>query len=323
MKRFNSFSLNRVFRRITVPFRSRVVILLYHRVFETITDPWELCVSPGRFAEHLEVLSENYQVMRLSELVRDLKAAQLPKRAVVLTFDDGYADNLWNAKPLFEKYEVPATVFVTSGSLDSPDDFWWDDLERVMLQPENLPKRLKLCIQGQPYAWPTTNINEREFAYMAIHQLLQPLGDSERDPVINEMFVWADAAPMDRSDYRPLTTDELIELAQSEFIDIGAHTITHPFLSVMTEADQNDEIAGSRNRLIEIIGCCVDTFSYPYGNLTSDTVNIVEAAGFKGALTIDKKTVEVGANPFQLGRVGVGDWTGKIFRQRLDAFFKA
>jgi len=91
----------------------------------------------------------------------------------------------------------------------------------------------------------------------------------------------------------------------------------------MPEVDQYDEIAGSRNQLKEIIGCCVDIFSYPFGNLSSDTVNIVEAAGFKGALTIDENTVEVGANPFQLGRFGVGDWTRKILRQRLDAFFGA
>ena len=279
-------------------------------------------MSPDHFAEHLEVLSKDYLVMHLSELVRYLKKGQLPKRGVVLTFDDGYADNFWNAKPLLENFGIPATVFVTSGRIDSPTEFWWDDLERVLLQPGNLPKRLELFIQGQSYPWPTTSVEERELAYMDIHQILQPLSDSERNPVISDMITWADTDPMGRTDYLPLTTDELIQLARSEFVEIGAHTVSHSFLSVMTEVEQHDEIAGSRNKLEEIIGCCVDTFSYPYGNLSSDTVSIVKAAGFKGALTVDENTVEVGVNPFQLGRFGVGDWNSEEFKHHLDEFFR-
>jgi peptidoglycan/xylan/chitin deacetylase (PgdA/CDA1 family) len=314
--------LNRLFRWITAPLRNRVVILLYHRVYDASVDPWELCVSPGHFAEHLEVLSKNYQVMSLSELVKKLKEAKLPKRGVVLTFDDGYADNFLNAKPLLEKYRLPATIFVTSDCLDSPTEFWWDDLERVLLQPKNLPNRLELRIQERLYVWPLTNIKERKVAYIAIHNLLQPLRDSERNPVIREIFTWADVEPIGRSTYRSLTSDELIQLAQSEFVTIGAHTASHPFLSVMTEVEQYNEIAGSRIKLEETIGYCVDTFSYPYGSLTNETVKIVDTAEFKVALTIDANAIEVGANPLKLGRFGVGDWTGKLFRQRLDAFFR-
>jgi peptidoglycan/xylan/chitin deacetylase (PgdA/CDA1 family) len=262
-------------------------------------------------------------MLSLNELVGLLKSAQLPKRGVVLTFDDGYADNFWNAKPLLEKYEVPATVFVTSGSLDSPGEFWWDDLERVFLQPGKFPKHLHLNVQSSAYDWKTTNSDEREIACMAIHQILQPLKASERDPIISELLAWADVDPMGRPDNRPLTTDELIQLAQSEWVDIGAHAVTHPFLAVMSQDDQSAEIAGSRQKLEEILGGRVSTFSYPYGNFTPETVDIVAAAGFEGALTIDANTVEVGANPLQLGRFGVGDWAGEIFRQRLEKFFRA
>ena len=311
-----------MFRRMTASFRRRVVILMYHRVFEPSSDPWELCVSPGHFGEHLEVLSRDYQVLSLNELVGLLKSAQLPKRGVVLTFDDGYADNFWNAKPLLEKYEVPATVFVTSGSLDSPGEFWWDDLERVLLQEGKLPKRLQLRIQGRSYEWPVTNSDERKLAYMAIHQILQPLSASERDPVITELFAWAAVDPGRRPDYRTLTTAELIQLAQSELVDIGAHTMTHPVLSVMSQDDQSAEIAGSRKKLEEILGCRVDTFSYPYGNFCAETVEMVKAAGFGVALTIAPKAVGVGENLYQMGRFGVGDWDGEKFKQHLDEFFR-
>jgi peptidoglycan/xylan/chitin deacetylase (PgdA/CDA1 family) len=296
---------------------------MYHRVFETSSDPWELCVSPKHFAHQLELLCRHYPVLSLQKLLNALKIRQLPKRAVVLTFDDGYADNLWNVKPLLEKYELPATVFVTSGSLDSPDEFWWDDLERILLQPRKLPKRLQLRVKDESYEWPVISSDEREIAYMAIHQILQPLRASERDPVITDLFGWAEVDPKGRQDYRPLTTDELIKLAQSKFIEIGAHAVTHPLLSLLSPEDQSMEIVSSRKKLEYIIGRRVDTFSYPYGDYSTETAGIVAAAEFVTALTTDDHAVAKDSNPYQLGRFGVGDWDGGRFKQHLDEFFRA
>ena len=309
-------------RRMTAPFCCRVAILMYHRVFETSSDPWELCVRPAYFADQLELLRRLYPVLSLQQLLNALKAGQLPKRAVVLTFDDGYADNLWNAKPLLEKYELPASVFVTSGSLDSPSEFWWDNLERILLQPRKLPKRLQLQIQGRSHEWPMTSSDERKIAYMAIHQNLQPLRACERDPVLIELFTWAEVDPLGRADYRPLATEELVKLAQSEFIDIGAHAVTHPLLSILSPEDQSAEIVNSRQKLEDILGKRVDTFSYPYGDLSAETAGIVAAAEFVTALTTDSHTIGKEANPFQLGRFGVGDWDGDNFKHHLDEFFR-
>jgi peptidoglycan/xylan/chitin deacetylase (PgdA/CDA1 family) len=295
---------------------------MYHRVGERSSDPWHLCVSPKHFTEHLKILQQNYLVLSLHDLLFALKNARLPKRGVVLTFDDGYADNLWNAKPLLEKYEVPATVFITSGSLDSSSEFWWDNLEQALLLPKKLPKFLQLNIQGRSYEWATTNSDEQRHVYMAIHQILQPLSNYDRYQIMTELFAWADIEQTGRLGYRPLTTTELIQLAQSEFIDIGAHTVTHPLLSIMSQADQSEEIIGSRQKLTAILGSPVDTFSYPYGNFSAETVEIVKSAGFKTALTVEKNAVEMGANHFQLGRFGVGDWEGAEFKHHLHEFFR-
>jgi peptidoglycan/xylan/chitin deacetylase (PgdA/CDA1 family) len=158
---------------------------------------------------------------------------------------------------------------------------------------------------------------------MAIHQILQPLKPSDRNQAITELFAQADVDPMGRPDYRPLTTDELIQLAQSDLVDIGVHTVTHPLLSVMSQDDQSAEIVGSRQKLEAILGISVETFSYPYGNFTPETVEIVEAAGFEGALTTEENVVEVGKNFFRLGRFGVGDWNGDRFKHKLDEFFRS
>ncbi|MBE3119883.1 MAG: polysaccharide deacetylase family protein, partial [Candidatus Atribacteria bacterium] len=145
--------LKRWARRCTAPFYSRVVILLYHRVFDAPSDPQLLCVHPERFGKHLEHLSRYYSVLSLSQLARALKERRLPKRAVVVTFDDGYADNLYNAKPLLEYYDIPAMVSVTTGYVGQAKEFWWDELERLLLLSPRVPEQLKVTVNGATYDW--------------------------------------------------------------------------------------------------------------------------------------------------------------------------
>jgi peptidoglycan/xylan/chitin deacetylase (PgdA/CDA1 family) len=90
----------------------------------------------------------------------------------------------------------------------------------------------------------------------------------------------------------------------------------------MPPADQSAEIADSRQKLEDILGGRVDTFSYPYGNLSAETVEMVMAAGFVTALTTADSAVRAGANSFRLGRFGVGDWDGGRFKHRLEEFFR-
>src|SRR5919112_2621349 len=89
-------------RRVARWFRSRpqrkVLILLYHQIAQLRSDPWRLSVTPNLFAEHLEILRRHAHVIGLQQLSKALPDGVLPDRAVVVTFDDGYADNLYNAK---------------------------------------------------------------------------------------------------------------------------------------------------------------------------------------------------------------------------------
>jgi len=165
------------------------MILAYHRVAETPTDPQFLCVSPRHFAEQLQVLRRRRRPMRLLDFASSLREGVAPDDAVVITFDDGYADNLHNAAPLLAAHDVPATVFVApqesetaarredsapaisrcdtdgtgrcrSGVGEScPGEFWWDELDRLLLQPGSLPRILRLEIGGQTIAWDLASPN--------------------------------------------------------------------------------------------------------------------------------------------------------------------
>ena len=101
----------------------RGLIFLYHRIASTPTDPWSLNVTPDHFAEHLQVLESYGDPVSLPQLLERFQDRDTSDRMIAVTFDDGYPDNLHTAKPLLERFAVPATVFVTVGALGDQLNF--------------------------------------------------------------------------------------------------------------------------------------------------------------------------------------------------------
>lgn len=102
--------LARVAFKLAHAFESRAAILVYHRVAEPGCDPFSLAVSPRRFADHIEALRARHSIVPLRELAAAAAAGRVPHRAVSITFDDGYADNLYAARPLLVAAGAPAAT---------------------------------------------------------------------------------------------------------------------------------------------------------------------------------------------------------------------
>jgi peptidoglycan/xylan/chitin deacetylase (PgdA/CDA1 family) len=261
---------------------------------------------------------------------------------VAVTFDDGYANNLYQAAPLLERHEVPATVFVTTGVLVQNREFWWDELRRLLLRPKTLPERLSLSINGNTYEWKldctTPRDNDRlrglqifcknskhrptsrEAVLHCIHTLLKHSSEEDRRKVLDALAKWASAPTYPRSTHRPLTADEVARLAESKLIDIGAHTVTHPVLSTLSVSMQREEIHGSKTRLEEILGRQVTSFAYPFGSqrdYTSETVRLAQQAGFDCACANFRDVIFSGADCYQLPRIPVRNWEEDEFSRRL------
>jgi peptidoglycan/xylan/chitin deacetylase (PgdA/CDA1 family) len=314
---------------------------MYHRVAEVDSDPWSLCVTPKHFAEHLEVLRTYGKPIQLQQLTKKLIGRQSIDRSIVVTFDDGYADNLYNAKPLLEKYDIPATVFVTTGGIGQRYEFWWDELDRLLLQPTTLPDLLQLTIKGKTYQWElgkATYYSEadaqrdrhwrmesdmrkdptpRHALYRALYQQLQFLSASEQEDLLHEVRVWVNCEPVGRSTHRTLSNEELLALEAGRLIEIGAHTVTHPFLSNLPIHRQRDEIQQSKDTLEARLGHAVTSFSYPNGNYAPETTSIVQEAGFTCACCSVAGRVQFRNNCFLLPRIVVEDWDGETFAKWL------
>jgi peptidoglycan/xylan/chitin deacetylase (PgdA/CDA1 family) len=329
---------------------SKVMILLYHRVRPApCFDPYVLGVTPEHFGEHLEILRRQGRPMHLRQAVQALRDGNLPRRAVVLTFDDGYADNLLNAKPVLERFDFPATVFVTAGYVGQAHEFWWDELERVVLQAGNLPEKLQLEIDGKCYRWDleeTASYSEAEFhrhrdwhygveadpsrrhrLFRALYQVLNPLTYRSRQIALEAIRAWAKTDSNARPTHRVLTSEEVVSLGRGGLIEVGAHTKTHPVLASLPVEVQRDEIQQSKAQLEEILGQPVNSFAYPYGSrvrldYTDETVALVRAAGFDCACSNLAQPVRRGADPFQLPRAGTRDWNGDELAAHLENWFR-
>jgi peptidoglycan/xylan/chitin deacetylase (PgdA/CDA1 family) len=314
------------------------LILMYHRVVDLPFDPYGICVSVENFATHLEVIKAKYQPISLQKLVENLHQGKIEKKSVAVTFDDGYADNLENVKPLLEKYDIPATVFVTSGNLGKAREFWWDELAKIFLESTYLPPSLNLEIQGEQYQWdlgkiekynpesyynwnwsqkPTKDPTVRHQVFRLVYQKLQPLLPCDRTHVLNQIIAWSGVSPTPRNSHRSLFPAEVITLQKGGIVEVGAHTVNHPLLSQLPQPLQHQEIAASKLELEKLLGREVKSFAYPHGSYSQETVDLVEKVGFTSACSTFKNRVESKSHLFRLPRIQVCNWNRKGFSQQL------
>jgi peptidoglycan/xylan/chitin deacetylase (PgdA/CDA1 family) len=322
------------------------LVLLYHRIIPLESDPQLMAVRPRHFFQHLEVLRKTAVPMALREMVSRAAEGTLPPRAVAVTFDDGYRDNLVFARPLLEQADVPGTVFVASGYLDGRREFWWDAMERIFLRPGRLPETWQLSLGGQDRRWELNGSstyseadyhdrahwsvllpNEaggRQRLYMELCELLRPLGDEVREQVLEELSSWSGVPRSPRATARPLTPEEIVLLTEDGLVEVGAHTATHSVLSTLTPDQQRQELMVGKGRLEEILGRPVTTFSYPFGtrkDYTADTARLTREAGFELACSNFRGVVRSGTDAFQLPRVIVRDCDGDAFARQLEEEF--
>lgn len=311
-----------------------VLILLYHRVTRLESDPQWLAVAPDCFERQMEMLSRQWRVLSLADLVQSLRDNVLPRRALVLTFDDGYFDNLHHAKPILQRFGLPATIFVASGFIDRREEFFWDELERLLLTTSATGS---LSVAGRTFDMPPLTATSdgwnvlknpppspRHQAYRDLCAHVARLDHHAREEVLDSIRAWARVTPTGRESHRTVTEDELVQLADGGLIEIGAHTVTHPALATLPIDRQRDEIEGSKRRLESILNRPVTTFSYPFGlpdDFNSDTIRLTRAAGFTAACANFGGSVRRNADLMRLNRILVRDWEPDDLDRRLREAF--
>lgn len=274
-------------RLLAPAFRGRGLILTMHHVWRGRDLPFQpnriLEIAPEFLASILTLIrAEGYDIAKLEEVPARLRNAGPP--FVVLTFDDGYRDNLTEALPVLRAASAPFTLYVTPGFADRTAPLWWRDLEDVV----RLQDRLDVPFPGGAESFASATGPEKRAAFEAIYWRLRRGPEETLDAVIGAMARQAGIDRLARLDQLCMRWDELAAIAAEPLCTIGAHTLTHPMLAKHGDERVREEIFGSRRVIAERLGCEVRHFSYPVGDPASAgqrEFSIARAAGFETAVT--------------------------------------
>ena len=330
-----TWSLNRIVSKVLSPC---AIVLMYHRVADPATDIWETTVSTDNFERHLQAL-KNYNVMPLKDLTDSIRHHRLRRHSIAITFDDGYQDNYTNAKPLLEKYNLPATFFITSTNTDKEKLFWWDELQQIILYTSGLPPTLSVQVNGESInhslgrermlddslrqtidAWKACTEEPptlRCRLFYELWQLLKPLREQDQQLVLQQLRVWANTDSNLYGKYKCMSSAQLRELAQNKLFAIGAHTVSHPALAYHPIHFQKSELEQNKRFLEQVTGTRISTASYPYGNYNHDTLAAAADLNFDAAFTTEEKPVKNNSKPYCLGRFQVKNLSQTEFKNAL------
>jgi peptidoglycan/xylan/chitin deacetylase (PgdA/CDA1 family) len=166
----------------------------------------------------------------------------------------------------------------------------------------------------------------RERAHLALFWRLRPLRSDAQDSILADLEHQLGVRSVARAPYRWMNAAELRTLASSPGVDIGAHTLTHPFLASLDPDEQWREVDGSRQSLERLLQGRVTAFSYPYGGndaFDAVTTQLVRNAGYTIACTATGGMARPGCDPLLIPRNVVGDWEADRFEQWLDYWLTA
>jgi peptidoglycan/xylan/chitin deacetylase (PgdA/CDA1 family) len=312
------------------PSTPKPLILMYHRIADEPIDPWGLAVSPAHFEEQLRVLRRLRHPFRLAEFVDRLVAGTLPPHAVALTFDDGYADNLIAAKPRLAAADMPATIFLATGYLNSDESFWWDELACHILS-EGGPQRCDLIIGGEAVhvdlgaedrsrddrAVSANAAEKRLFVLNKLWQSLRHLGNDERGVAMAALRSVFGKPDYSKSVGRAMTDHEVQMLVSDGLVTIGAHTVTHPVMAGLDAAICRREVNESKLLCESLTEACINAFAYPYGDFDAGAREVVSAAGFTVACSTRPAAVDANCDIFALPRIQIRNVGGDKFEQAL------
>jgi len=327
--------------------RGCAIVLTYHRVSDLTSDPQLLAIGVEHFEEQMGLLAKSHHTMAAGELFESMAGRRrIPDRTVVVTFDDGYADTLHEAAPILAGHGIPATVFVSSDYVDSSCEFWWDELERVVLLAPSLPPHVRITAGGATFEatsgatdaerdgaspgsdpWDLTRppATERQRMYVGLRDLILRLPTADRDTALESLRAQFGAEQCVRPTHRPLSSSEVRDLCGNGLMEVGAHTRSHQVLSARSETEQREEILSGKRALEQACDHEVRSFSYPYGasgTFTRRTERIVREAGFLGACTTEFGIVVPWMDRFSVPRCPTENIGGAEFVQRLDRWFR-
>jgi peptidoglycan/xylan/chitin deacetylase (PgdA/CDA1 family) len=292
-------------------------ILAYHRVAELrdtpTVDSRSVSATPEGFARQMEHLARFYRVVSMPEVLEAVeKGRPLPERAVLITFDDAYADFAEIAWPILKQFRLPVTMFVPTAYPYQPERaFWSDRLYQAFVATSR--KETNVSSLGHLLLVPP---EQKRRSLRAVQDHVTRIPHCEAMRLVDS--VCAELGLSGTQGGSVLTWKQLRELAR-EGLTLGSHTRTHTIMTLVTPEQMREEVQGSREDLQREIGACLPIFCYPNGNHNDTVVSVLREQGIRLAFTTLSGPNKLDSlDPLRLRRtVIMHRTTPAIFRLRL------
>jgi len=299
----------RAIRPLHERWRGSLRVLAYHRVMPTDAldaypfDPELISATPAQFEWQMDYIRRHLKPVSLKDVLAHLDGERaLPTGAVAVTFDDGFGDTYRYAFPILKRYAIPATIFLATGYVDSGEPFWFELVAYLIHRVEPHSLTVENSVQRFPRG---PSVSERAQSLRRVQDMLKAMPQTRRTAIISD---WARrySAQIEHGaagHSRPISWAQVREMAGAG-IEFGSHSVTHPNLTQLADAELDWELVESKRVLQERLQCEARTLAYPIGTRSAFDARVVAAAqraGFQlGASYIS------GANPLaQLDRFGL------------------
>jgi len=307
-------------------FRNRhaLTVISLHRVIDEADSRWQTCdplytLSSRLFEQCLEFMAAHYSVVSLEQVEKaKLVSRSLPARPLLITFDDGWADNFDYAMQALARRRLPATLFVAASAIDTRESFFQERIIAAWrtrrLRAEDLSRLWDLAAEGDRA--PENPCDEEQVRNLI--GILQALDPARRQSVLEQF-----ADQLDDDTRQMLNRDELLSLRENGF-SIGTHGKHHEPMTAARDLD--DELQGARDLVGEALGIEaseIRTLSFPFSRTNSIIVKRANDLGYRLLFGGGQSLTPVGSGvPGALSRVGItaseiSDANGNLLKHLL------
>ncbi len=283
-----------------------VAILMYHSV---MNDPASEELTLGGiihstkvFREQMEVVARYFNAVSLDDVLLFLQGKKtLPAKAVVITFDDGYADNYQAAKDILSPLGIPAVFYVTVDCIERQRLPW-----PGLLRHAFLTSKKNSWPEAPGMEWPLISAQQRIQAFDRASEHCSKLSGGPQGEYVESIQQQLGTAPPRPTQRLMMTWEEVRGLGRSGHT-VGSHTMTHPNIAYVTESEARAEMLGAKNKLEQELAAPVVHFSYPCPALQphwrEHTVSASREIGYQTAVTTNGGLVRRHHNPLSLRRI--------------------
>lgn len=272
-------------------------VLMYHRI---IDQPFISGLAPAEFERQIAYIAKHFRVVAMDELMNEINHNTIKPHSIALTFDDGHGDFYENAWPILKKYQVPASLYITTGFVNG--DLW--------LWPDLLKFAILNCKNKKIHLEPIGNLSlEKEHLTNSWHLLGDYCLTLETQKRIDFIHAFACAANVLLPEnpvvpFTPVSWQQLTEM-QRDGLNIGSHTVSHPILKSLPISEVKYELASSAQMIADKLRIFPKGICYPNGRLADindDVITQAKILGYQYGLLARNVPINKDS-PFLIGRL--------------------